>query len=435
MSMIKDVAEDQQVDYEAKLERRRYWFAAALIVVVVFSAVARNGLEVYLIGRVVRTVSGAGRQPAVLRTALLSSMALIALVVATTVLVHLRSVLTSPFRLLLVLFPVVWFIVRDYVTVGGFSYTLVAGAGLIIAFWFVAAPYDVLKVVGVLAVVIAGLSLALGVFVPQFALVSNEVTLEKALFGDSLLAGPFTHQNSLALFLMGAGPFVFLLKRKMLWFTIIAVALMWSSSRTALLAGGITLVIVLMLFAVSRKMQALLGGIAILAAVGVMAYLPAVTTDPEAFASRGQIWLMSFYYLAGEWVIGLSPSWYNRVVPTQIGIFNTAAFHGHNDIVTMLVRGGIVALIAVVLAWWFAWRQAVKSHSLPMLVIIGFFITVAVVGVAETVWRPEADNPMFAIAIAPICILLFGTDRIVKEPVVEDSEWEAGRGSVGRRDC
>lgn len=425
------VIEDQQVTYEAKLERRRYWFAAALIVVVVFSAVARNGLEVYLNGRVVRTVSGAGGQPAVLRMALLGSMALIALVVAITVLAHLRSALTSPFRLLLVLFPVAWFIVRDYVTVGGLSYTLVAGAGLIIAFWFVAAPYDVLKVMGVLAVGIAGLSLALGVFVPQFALVSNEVSLQKALFGDGLLAGPFTHQNSLALFLIGAGPFVFLLKRKMLWFTVIAVALVWSSSRTALLAGGITLVIVLILSAVSRKIQALLGGIAILAAIGVMAYLPAVTTDPEAFTGRGQIWSMSFYYLAGEWLAGLSPSWYNVVVPTQIGIFNTAAFHGHNDIVTMLVRGGIVALVAVALAWWFAWRQAVKSQSLPMLVIIGFFIIVAVAGVAETVWRPEADNPMFAIAIAPICILLFGVDRIVKERVAEDGEREGDPGFVG----
>ncbi|MBN8424146.1 O-antigen ligase family protein [Microbacterium esteraromaticum] len=394
--------------------RERYITGAVILTLLVATVAGRNAVTVFVDGRRVRTLGEeVASSSSIGRMATLAVLLSLALFATYALLRFLRQPRRPVWTLLLLEAPLVLLMVRDYATVGTVAPATIASAGLLVALWMVSPPMQVFRVLGILAVATAILSIAMGLFWPGFAMVAESAANDKALIGGRLLAGPFTHPNLLGLFLALSAPFVLLLRRWFWALAIVAAALLWTASRTALLAAGIGFAIGAVLLLFARRRQRLFGGAAVLVLLGAAVYIPVVTKDPTALTRRGEIWMFSLQHLRGEALWGLSPSWYDKIVPTEVGIFNAAAFHGHNDVITMLVRIGVVGLLLVVLAYVLAWHRATHSRSIPPLPFVVFFVVALTAGISETVWRPESDNVLFTVSVIPVALALFGTDEAV----------------------
>lgn len=397
--------------------RERYITGAVVLTVLVFTTMGRNAVTVLVEGRRVRTLGEASTSSQAGRSATLAVLVVLALLVAYVVLRFWREPKRPVGILLLTVAPLLLLLVRDYATVGSMANATIASVGLLFALWMIAPPLQVFRVLGLLSVTVAVVSIALGLAAPNFALVTQSTGNDKALLGDHLLAGAFTHPNLLGLFLALSAPFVLLLRRWFWGLSVVALALIWSASRTALLAAAVAFGLGVLFLVVSRRWQRILGGLATLVAFGLVVYIPFSTTDPAVLTRRGEIWIYSLAHLGDQSLWGLSPSWYDKIVPASVGIFNAAAFHGHNDVVTMLVRIGIVGLAMVIAVYWMAWRSATRRESIPTLPVVIFFIAAMTAAISETIWRPESDNVLFLVSIVPVCLAVFGTDDAAERDV------------------
>lgn len=167
---------------------------------------------------------------------------------------------------------------------------------------------------------------------------------DKAIIGDRLLAGPFNHGNELGIALALGTVFVFSSRswRARCGQAIFVVSLLWSASRTSLLAAGLTVLVLLVL---ARGWIRRTGLIATTLWI-VVIVLPLQTTDPESFTTRGRIWLASRSFWNRHELLGGGRDFYQLTLE-NVNQFGRWAFHGHNIFINAMTVGGVLNVIAL----------------------------------------------------------------------------------------
>lgn len=216
-----------------------------------------------------------------------------------------------------------------------------------------------LKAVGVLTAWVAAISILMTFTTSNAVFSQAQVPDAKAIIGSTLLNGPFYHPNTLGLVLALGFPWAFLIQRRA-WrrfsLVLILFALVWSASRTSLLAVMVGLVVAglwLLFRRVSRQTGLLVGLplIALYVAVIPIGAILVATARPDSFSARGVIWDASLALFREKPVLGWGSDIYVSIEQTRSAI-GSLAFHGHNMFVNTLTVAGIVGVVALVLLYF-----------------------------------------------------------------------------------
>lgn len=222
---------------------------------------------------------------------------------------------------------------------------------------------------------------------------------EKALIGNSILAGPFGHSNQLGMNLALGLPFVALALRgtqRVVGILFALIAITWSASRTSL---AVTLVVILVILgAVILKRPAsrlmMLAGSA--AATTLMFLLPTVTQDPTAFTNRGLVWDVSLTAANTSPFLGLASDAFTTLsqISIQIGaVVNT----GHNVYVTIMTIGGWLGVAVFFVCLFILVTRASREYlkdPVPLLVLFTMLLFSII------------EDPLRGLALAPTSWIL-----------------------------
>ncbi|MGX7694803.1 O-antigen ligase family protein [Gordonia polyisoprenivorans] len=336
----------------------------------------------------------------------------------------------GPESFLLLLFPYVWLIALTFYFGLYFSPTFIVFGAFAVGAWVSPIRKKDLALVGWLTVILAALAMLTALTDPHETLVARGggAADDKALIGTTLLAGPFGSANTLGLLLALGAPTVLLLRGRWWRFgglAVVLVALIWSASRSSLLALGIAALVIVLCYVGLRYLAALLP---IGAAIAII-YVPfAYQNDWSAFTGRGLIWRGSIKAWREHPILGDQPNFYQTLYKRtrELGV---TAFHGHNVMVTFLVTGGLIttlmlgALIAVALyrAVRYACTDPVPLAVLTALLVAGVteldldiispgnfaFVTWPVLGylmLTRTSPAREAEHPSHVRSLSNRCV-------------------------------
>ncbi|MCM6761085.1 hypothetical protein NB037_01520 [Rathayibacter sp. ZW T2_19] len=278
-----------------------------------------------------------------------------------------------------------------------------------------------LQVLGWVTGFVALFSLGFGL-VSDKAFMLQTVFLEqssKALIGDRLLAGPFAQMNVLGLSMAAGLPFVFLIERRRIRFVLVAAtvaALVLSASRTSIIAVLFVVTAALTTVAfrtVASRRLVLVGFFAV--TLGVQVLLPLLTTDPEAFTSRGDIWIRSIERWPLSPVFGFGTGAY---APGSVlaGLLGYASWHGHNVFISAITMGGLILLGAIIVLFVAAWSRAMALVPESIVPAVGL-ITITSIGWAEVSFRlDDFDGPSWVTWMAVLVPLILRSPEVAAEP-------------------
>lgn len=209
-----------------------------------------------------------------------------------------------------------------------------------------------LRTIGACTAVLAAVSLALAVVAPGKVLLA-QADFDKSIFGDRLLAGPLYHPNALGQSLALGFPFLAMIERRG-WrragVAATVVALVWSGSRTSMLAVGLALIVragwkrrekaqVMAVRVFTRRWLA-----CVYVAVAVIGPLLVFSTSRD-FSTRRLIWDGSLNLWRSSPIRGNGATVYSQVGET--GGLGSGAFHGHNLLVHTLATAGLIGACAL----------------------------------------------------------------------------------------
>jgi len=223
-----------------------------------------------------------------------------------------------------------------------------------------------MRLFGQLTVTTAAVAVCLALLRPSIGLepyVPGLGGTDKTIIGSGdLLAGMFTHPNELGLVLALGAPAVLLLRSRAgryAGLAIVLVAILWSASRTAMVAAAVSLLV--LRWATQPRRHRLFAAVVALGAF-LTVLTPLTTTDPYAYSKRGQIWTASLEHWQGMKWFGGGPDYYQRQLQaaSDIGIYGA---HGHNLFVNSLVVGGIIGLATMVLFLVVAYAMSVRAMN------------------------------------------------------------------------
>lgn len=244
-----------------------------------------------------------------------------------------------------------------------------------LAVWRIAPPLGHLKILGLLTVLTATVSLALGWLAPTKGNIPAPTTGDKSQF-NGLLAGVYNHPNTLGMALALGLPAVILFthrKWRVLGIVIVSVAAALAASRTAAFAIGAELVLMVLLSRTARYRR-LLSGVAMMVMAVVVVRTPLIA-GPSDYTERGQIWLASREVWPDHLWTGMGPSFY-RDVALFVNDFGRLAFHGHNIFVHMMTVAGIIGVMAIGLVLAASARVAFcfldADQIAPAVYLVGF---------------------------------------------------------------
>ncbi|MDR6167446.1 hypothetical protein QE367_001650 [Microbacterium paludicola] len=233
---------------------------------------------------------------------------------------------------------------------------------------------------------------------------------DKALFGNDILAGPYSHSNALGLSLALTLPFVALnFKRTFRLAAVVLVsgALLWSASRLSTAAAVFALCASIIAIRASEPVARRLLSVAIMGLASVIVVLPLLTTNPTFFTNRGLIWMTSLRQTVdGAWLIGGGGSSYREVneLTTAIGFVSTT---GHNLFVTFFTTGGIVTVLLILMVLVTAYMNARRVFNVDRLQLL-FLSILLVLCVAEDPLRALALGPQ-SFVIYPMLLAMIDT--------------------------
>lgn len=265
---------------------------------------------------------------------------------------------------------------------GGLLYPL-----LVVVIWILRPKLEQLAILGYLIGLTAVISLLMGALDPTKGILSSVtgtiITPDKQLLPWGILIGPLTDGNPLGQFLaLGLPAAIYIRHRGLRWSILVltSFAVLWTSNRSSLAALGVGLVVSGLLKLAPRGTKRLSTGVILIFLAAVVAYLPLVTNQNDAFTNRGYIWSASLRHWQDHPLIGLGSQWYSQSAKYANNIGPTA-FHGHNQFVQLLVLGGLInlALVGVMLialirvaARWVEFRGVtVPAAFLAMLLTSG----------------------------------------------------------------
>jgi O-antigen ligase len=231
---------------------------------------------------------------------------------------------------------------------GGLLYPLI-----VVVIWILRPKLQQLAILGYLIGLTALISVLMGALDPAKGILSSTegsiITPDKQLLPWGILIGPLTDGNPLGQFLaLGLPAAVYIRHRGWRWsiFLITSFAVLWTSNRSSLAALIVGLTVAALLKLAPRGTRRLSTAVIITSFAAVVAYLPLTTTQNDAFTNRGYIWTASLRHWESHPLIGLGSQWYSQSAKYANNIGPTA-FHGHNQVVQILVLGGLINLALV----------------------------------------------------------------------------------------
>jgi O-antigen ligase len=287
---------------------------------------------------------------------------------------------------------------------------------LAVTIWMLRPRLARLQVLGYVVGVTVVTSVLVGIALPDHGVLRNAsgefVTVDKQILPWGSLVGIFTNGNNLGQFIAMGLPTVMLIRARGPRSLIVLCslfALVWSASRSSIVAVGLAIVayvIVSRTRANSRAMVALVFlGIAF-AAVGI---LPLITRDPGAFTNRGAIWHASRMAWEQDPAFGNGSDWFS-IVGSSSASLGTTVFHAHNQFLQLLVTGGVVLAVLVgvliVTAMTAAARLAVCGHTVG----VSYLAAIAGTCMLEVSLVIVDNSLVFPVAVLPLLFILFTRD-------------------------
>lgn len=279
-----------------------------------------------------------------------------------------------------------------------------------------------LHAVGVSTALIAFLSITLGLLVPDRGLLHGAsgrmAEADKAILGDYLLAGPFTHSNVLGVVLALGFSWIYLMKSRiarLVSFFVIFGALLWSGSRTGIVAAFASIALFWILGKISgKRTKHFLVYLSIVVPVLTTIFLPLISDDPASFSYRGQIWRGSLSAWRDNIFSGNGYSWYSRVGQYENSLIDIA-FNGHNWFVHLLTTGGVVMALCVLPLLVFSSRNAAFYAARGNVAPACFMVSLAVVACLEVPTRFRDFDVLFPFSVIPLLIICVPVRRIVSQ--------------------
>lgn len=311
------------------------------------------------------------------------------LLIGYCLLIIFTLVMNRSFRLsvMIVFFLAPWFVLvlrdvylGDTPQINTFLYPLLG-----VAIWLMRPNVTHIKHLGYAVGATAVISIFLGFLLPDAgiyrAMTGELITPDKQILPWGILVGPFTSGNNLGQFLVLGLPAVFLIGRlrtRLILTGLIAFAIVWTSSRSSLIALGVCLAVFGVLLVRHAGIRGIFAVFAMITAGLVAVGLPIVTEDPLAFTNRGYIWDVSMRQWAQDPWFGHGSQWFSTIsrYQTELGGY---AFHAHNQSMQDLVTGGIVLAAALGLQMTvligLATRDAVRRRPVPAVYLATLFVT------------------------------------------------------------
>lgn len=279
------------------------------------------------------------------------------------------------------------------------------------------APYewDPSPIVGRLTVLTATISLGMGAWTDRALMPVNDVN--KALVGDRLLAGPYGHSNILGLTLVLGLPFVHRAgihgRRVRIGVALVALALLWSGSRTAMAAAALALLVYAACRAFHRhqRFARQMSAIALLAGAVLMVAVPLTSHDGSSFTRRGIIWQNALQVVRERQIFGLG-SWIFSEEGILVNRLGVSPEHGHNIFITSLAMGGALTVMAVGALLFVISARTVRTVP-SRLDLLGFLVALLYGGILETVLDFRAVNG-FSFVVWPLVVVLVGQRHLVR---------------------
>ena len=313
----------------------------------------------------------------------------------------------------LLLAPWVWVQVRGYTLGSTPSVSDLVYPAVVVAVWLLRPGLRHLRLLGYLAAAVAVVSVLIGIVLPDQgvfrSLDGSVITEEKSILPFGMLVGVFTHGNVLGQYLLMGLPLVALVPRRGLravLLAVVVVALVWSAARSTI-AGAVALaMVVAVLSLLPADRRSVPGRLVLWGAFGLVALLPFVTTASAAFTGRGGIWSASLaIWRAHPWV-GNGSDLYARIAQTSAYLGGTV-YHGHNEMVQLLVTGGVVLAVLVGVLLLVAIRRATEA---PGGALVGVAILLALAGASllEVSLLFDGNTVFNPVLLLPLATLLVG---------------------------
>ncbi|MCP2032145.1 O-antigen ligase [Okibacterium sp. HSC-33S16] len=286
---------------------------------------------------------------------------------------------------------------------------------VLFALWLANPPLEVIRTIGWLTVLTAGVSLVLMVIAPLIVTIPQSAgEYAKALVGDRLLAGPYGHPNTLGVAMALGFPAILYIRKsrtRVIGYAATFAALLLTASRTSLLAVVLGVAVVL-LVAVGRGQnvrsqlaRVLAYGLASAALIAVVV-IPLTTVAPESWSNRGRIWITSLQYFAVSPVAGNGPDFYGQVAHFMTD-FNRLAFHGHNMFINVSTTTGWLGLSAFGLVIAAVLRSSVRAAARGNCFPLMFTAAFAGVSLLEVVTDFRNFGSFAYCAWIPIVLVVF----------------------------
>lgn len=259
-------------------------------------------------------------------------------------------------------------------------------------------------------------SIALGIAQPNLFLSDPrfQVSSDKAIVGDLLLNGLFPTSNQLGVTLaLGIPLLVTASGKRTRWLgTAIALsAMVWASSRTALAATAVVLLVMAILprgrtRATGRVIRPLVLAFTVL---GIL--LPFILTTPSLLSGRVSIWRTSLDHVVNtDLFFGAGAMIFREVSPvtTRIGAITAT---GHNVFVSIFTIGGILAVLAMSLLFVTYLDRAVSTFDADPYPLL-FLLALSAMSVLEDPLRGFVIAPSSFLIIPVIAMALVDLKRL-----------------------
>lgn len=256
-----------------------------------------------------------------------------------------------------------------------------------VAAWSIGLNVEDLVVLARIGVVIAIVCLLMGLTTDLAWTDQDEDS--KALVGSAVLAGFFPQMNPFGMSMAMTLPFTLLFKRtsiRIVGLLLICTALLFASSRTALIGAGIGLAIGLVLHLARGRARGLIGWTALLT-ISLASVLVPMMSDDAAFTRRGAVWQAAIHLFPISPLWGYGPGAFGLSGPIS-KVVSGAYWHGHNTILTFAVVGGLCALIALAVFTIAAFRRAMQLGKVSVVPAVAV-LTLVAIGIAEAPIRPD----------------------------------------------
>lgn len=313
----------------------------------------------------------------------------------------------------LLLAPWLWVQVRAFTLDAHPSASDLVYPAVVVAVWLLRPGLRHLRLLGYLAGAVALVSVVIGVGFPDQGVFrsadGSAINEEKAIVPFGVLVGIFTHGNTLGQYLLMGLPLIALIPRRGVRAVLLAVtagALLWSAARSTI-AGAVALAVVVAVLSLlphgrrSVPYRLVLGG-----AFALVAVLPFVTHAPLAYTGRGAIWTNSLGYWREHPWVGHGSDFYTRIATTTADLGGTV-YHGHNEVVQLLVTGGVVLAVLVGLLVVATIRRATVG---PTGGTVGLAILLALAGASllEVSLLFDDSGVFDPVLLLPLATLLVG---------------------------